>query len=433
MSLWKNLKYVLSDEANGLLHLLAKNYNKRSLTCEKDLHEALEQLERVLDGQDAVVEHSNKAVQEVREGREDFAKLFSQSEAISERCEDITAQCESVLVQVDAIAAKEPEITGEEVERIIAESIAKPTERTMQQYQILSARLKEIYQLIDAQNHKDGEPDVNELLKRIDVLEQENASYKNQIAQMQEEFEQVKSSYMEVSNSYKDEKRKTFDLSKRLVQANDKINLLSSRIKDKALEDMLDVGSSRNPFVIDSNKQRYQITVNNLQNTISKFSNTAVLDSFFESVSDNDPYKKMYAGFVRSIRSEVRRVNVRGEIGDVLQAIVAVIQNELVNKMIVAIYRGMKTKKSDYEEQLLAAVNQYLESVGFYSRDSVQVGGILKEADYEDMEVIKDERNGGKQRGEITEIELYPYYINYVDKGGRQRSLHTHGMMTVSA
>lgn len=433
MSLWKNLKYVLSDETNGLLHLLAKNYNKRSLTNEKDLHEALEQLERILDGQDAVVDHSNKAVQEVQEGREDFAKIFSQCEAISERCEDITSQCESVLTQVDAIASKEPEITGEEIQRVIAEAIAKPTERTMQQYQILSARLKEIYQLIDAQNHKDGQPDVNELLKRIDLLEQENAAYKNQVSQMQEEFEQVKSSYIDISNSYKEEKRKTFDLSKRLVQADDKIKLLSSRIKDKALEDMLDVKSSRNPFVIDANKDRYLITVNNLQNTISKFSNTAILDSFFESVSDNDPYKKMYVGFVRSIRSEVRRFNVRGEIGDILHALVAVIQNELVNKMIVAIYRGMKTRKSDYEEQLLAAVNQYLESVGFYSRDSIQVGGLLKKEDYDDMEVIKGEKNEAKQQGEITEIELYPYYINYVDKGGRQRSVHTHGMMTVSA
>ena len=334
MSLWKNLKYVLSDETNGLLHLLAKNYNKRSLTSEKDLHEALEQLERILDGQDSFTDHSNKAVQEIRESREDFSKIFSQCESISERCEDITSQCESVLTQVEAIAAKEPEITGEEIERIIGESIAKPTERTMQQYQILSARLKEVYQLIDAQNHKDGQPDVNELLKRIDLLEQENASYKNQIAQIREEFEQVKSSYTEVAGSYKEEKRKTFELSKRLVQADDKIKLLSSRIKDKALEDMLDVKSSKNPFIIDANKKKYQITVNNLQNTISKFTNTAILDSFFESVSDNDPYKKMYAGFVRSIRNEVRRFNVRSEIGDILRSLVTVIQNELVNKMI---------------------------------------------------------------------------------------------------
>ena len=77
MSLWKNLKYVLSDETNGLLHLLAKNYNKRSLTSEKDLHEALEQLERILDGQDSFTDHSNKAVQEIRESREDFSKIFS--------------------------------------------------------------------------------------------------------------------------------------------------------------------------------------------------------------------------------------------------------------------------------------------------------------------------------------------------------------------
>lgn len=433
MSLWKNLKYLLSDETNGLLHLLAKNYNKRSLTSEKDLHEALEQLERILDGQDSFTDHSNKAVQEIRESREDFSKIFSQCESISERCEDITSQCESVLTQVEAIAAKEPEITGEEIERIIGESIAKPTERTMQQYQILSARLKEVYQLIDAQNHKDGQPDVNELLKRIDLLEQENASYKNQIAQIREEFEQVKSSYTEVAGSYKEEKRKTFELSKRLVQADDKIKLLSSRIKDKALEDMLDVKSSKNPFIIDANKKKYQITVNNLQNTISKFTNTAILDSFFESVSDNDPYKKMYASFVRSIRNEVRRFNVRSEIGDILRSLITVIQNELVNKMIVAIYRGMKTRKSDYEEKLLMAVNQYLESAGFYCRDSIQVGGLLKKEDYDDMEVIKGERSEGKQRGEITEIELYPYYINYVDKGGRQKSLHTHGMMTVSA
>ena len=203
MSLWKNLKYVLSDEMNGLLHLLSKNYNKRSLTNEKDLHEALEQLDRILDSQDAFLDHSNKAVNEVQESRTDLAKVITQCDAVAEQCEDLAGQCDAVLKQVDAIASKEPEITAGEIERIVSEAVAKPSERTMQQYQILSARLKEIYQLIDAQNHKDGQPDVNELLTRIDVLEQENASYKSRLTQIEEEFEQAKSSYLEVSNQYK--------------------------------------------------------------------------------------------------------------------------------------------------------------------------------------------------------------------------------------
>lgn len=432
MSLWKNLKFVLSDEMNGLLHLLSKNYNKRSLTNEKDLHEALEQLDRILDSQDAFLDHSNKAVNEVQESRTDLAKVITQCDAVAERCEDLAGQCDAVLKQVDAIASKEPEITSGEIERIVSEAVAKPSERTMQQYQILSARLKEIYQLIDAQNHKDGQPDVNELLARIDVLEQENASYKSRLSQIEEEFEQAKSSYLEVSNQYKEEKRKTFDLSKRLVQADDKIKLLSGRIKDQALEDMLIVKGKRDPFTIDSNRDRYLITVNNLSKTVAKFSNMAGLNSFFESVPDNDPYKKMYAGFVRGIRNAAAKVSSRDDIGNVLNSFVAVVQNDLVNKLIVAVYRGMKNKKSDYEEQMLAAINQYLESVGFYSRN-IQVGELLKKEDYEDMEVIKGERSEGMQRGEITEIELYPYYINYVDKGGRQRSVHTHGMMTVCA
>ena len=52
MGLWKNLKYVLSDECNGLLRLLVDHYNRRSDKNEKSIREILVKVQQTLDAQE---------------------------------------------------------------------------------------------------------------------------------------------------------------------------------------------------------------------------------------------------------------------------------------------------------------------------------------------------------------------------------------------
>lgn len=425
MGLWKNLKYVLSDECNGLLKLLVDNYNKGSDKKEKAIREISLKVQQTLETQEVLDNNLSDSYQELKDNKELSTKVSSQ-------CEDIFGKCESIISQISQMESQTAS-RSKEIEAIFADTIEKQNEEFTKRNQLLSARVREVYDLIEAQNAKDpDEPDVNELLARIDMLEKKNEEYESQLMAMQDELNSAKDAYEAADQNYQNEKRKTFDLSKRLVQANDKISDLLSRVKDRALEDMLKKDDISSPFVISANKEKYTVTAGNVQVMVMRFANTAVLDSFFDTVPDNDPYKKMYDRYQRNIRSTAKQFARGADLEEVLQAFLAVVQEDLVNKIVEAVYRRMKAGKAGFEEQLLEAVNKYLETAGFYSRDDIKAGDIWKEGSFKDMECVKAEKTDGKQQGEIVEVEIYPYYINYIDKAGKRKRMHTQGVMAVA-
>lgn len=426
MGLWKNLKYVLSDECNGLLRLLVDHYNRRSEKNEKSIRDILVKVQQTLDTQEVLDNNMSDSYTELRNNKEAIEKVSGQ-------CESVFSQCETVVSQISQMES-DAASRGQEMEQLINGEFEKQKEEIRKGNQILAARIRDVYAYLEAVNAPDPDaPDVNELLARIDILEKKNVECESQLTAMRDELNAAKDAYATAERNYQDEKRKAFDLSKRLTQANDKISDLLARVKDRALEDMLQKDDTNSPFVIAANKEKYTITAGSIQVMVTKFANTAVLDRFFEDVPDYDPYKKMYNRYQKNIRSAARQFTPRSDLEDVLQAFVNVVQEDLIKQIIGAAYRKMKSGKAEYEEKLLAALNQYLEAIGFYCRDGLRVGAVLKTEDLKDMECIEDKRTAGGQQGEIIEIERYPYYINYIDKGGKRKKMHTQGMMTVIA
>ena len=289
MGLWKNLKYVLSDECNGLLRLLVDNYNKKTDKSEKTIREIALKVQQTLETQEVLDNNLSDSYQELKENKEVITKVSGQCDSVFEKCDAIVGQISQM--ETDAAAR------SHEIEKIFEQALEKQNEEFTQRNQKLASRIREVYNLIEAQNAKDpDEPDVNELLGRIDLLEKKNAESEKQVQALQEELERTNSALAQADQNYQNEKRKTFDLSKKLVQANDKIGDLLGRFKDRALEDMIkkDETGTDSPFMISANKEKFTVTAGNVQVMIMKFTNTSVLDRFFEKVPDHDPYKKMY-------------------------------------------------------------------------------------------------------------------------------------------
>lgn len=426
MGLWKNLKYVLSDECNGLLRLLVDHYNRRSDKNEKNIHDILVKVQQALDTQEVLDNNMSDSYRELRENKEAIGKVSTQCESVFSQCETIVSQ----ISQMETDAASR----SQEIQQLIGQEFEKQKEEIAKGNQMLAARIREVHAYLEAINEPDPDaPDVNELQARIAMLEKKNGEYESQLASTQKELEEVKDAYRAVDRSYQEEKRKAFNLSKKLVQANDKISDLLVRVKDVSLENMLQEDETDSPFVIKENKEKYTITAGNIQIMVTRFANTIVLDQFFENVPDHDPYKKMYNRYQKDIRNTARQFTPKSDLEQVLQAFVNVVQEDLLNKMIEAIYRRMKSGKAEFEERLLAALNQYLEAIGFYCRDGLKVGEIFQESDLEDMECIQETHTTGREQREILEIAMYPYYINFIDKNGKRRKLHTQGVMTVAA
>ncbi len=425
MGFWKNLKYVLSDECNGLLRLLVDHYNRRSEKNEKSIRDILVKVQQTMDAQEVLDSNMSDSYQELRENKDAIEKVSTQ-------CESVFSQCETMISQISQMET-EAASRGQEIEQIIGQEFEKQKEEIKNGNQMLAARIREVYAYLEAVNEPDPDaPNVNDLLARIDTLEQKNAEYESRLAAVSQELDEAKQAYDAVDKSFQEEKRKAFNLSKKLVQANDKISDLLDRVKDRSLENMLQKDEVQSPFMITQNKEKYTITAGNIQIMVTRFANTIVLDRFFESVPDYDPYKKMYQRYQKDIRTTARQFTPKSELEDVLRAFVQVVQEDLIGKMVEALYRRMKSGKAEFEEKLLSALNQYLEAIGFYCRDELRVGEIFSEKDLDDMDCMEDNQTQGKERGEILEIETYPYYINYIDKAGKRKKLHTKGMMTIA-
>ncbi len=425
MGFWKNLKYVLSDECNGLLRLLVDHYNRRSEKNEKSIRDILVKVQQTMDAQEVLDSNMSDSYQELRENKDAIEKVSTQ-------CESVFSQCETMISQISQMET-EAASRGQEIEQIIGQEFEKQKEEIKKGNQMLAARIREVYAYLEAVNEPDPDaPNVNDLLARIDTLEQKNAEYESRLAAVSQELDEAKQAYDAVDKSFQEEKRKAFNLSKKLVQANDKISDLLDRVKDRSLENMLQKDEVQSPFMITQNKEKYTITAGNIQIMVTRFANTIVLDRFFESVPDYDPYKKMYQRYQKDIRTTARQFTPKSELEDVLRAFVQVVQEDLIGKMVEALYRRMKSGKAEFEEKLLSALNQYLEAIGFYCRDELRIGEIFSEKDLDDMDCMEDNQTQGKEQGEILEIETYPYYINYIDKVGKRKKLHTKGMMTIA-
>lgn len=427
MGLWKNLKYVLSDECNGLLKLLVDNYNKKTDKNEKTVHDILIKVQQTLDTQEVIDNNLSDTYQELRENKEAADKIY-------EQYSDISQGYDKIVSQMNEMEQKSASRT-EEMEKNFGDIVEKQNEEFAKRSQVLSSRIREIFELIEAQNVKDpDEPDVDELLARIEMLEKKNEEYENQLMALQNELNRSQEAHQEAEKNYQAEKRKTFDLSKKLVQSNDKISDLLSRMKDRALEDMIkkDDTDAGSPFAISANKEKYTITAGNVQIMVMKFANTSVLDRFFEKVPDHDSYKKMYDSYQRNIRITARKFSAGADLEEVLEAFLAVVQEDLVNKMMEAVSRRIKAGNAQFEEKLLGVLNRYLESAGFYSRDEIEPGQMYKEESFKDMECVTADSADGREQGEIVEVEVYPYYINYIDKSGKRKRMHTQGVMAVA-
>ena len=210
MGFWKNLKYVLSDECNGLLRLLVDHYNRRSEKNEKSIRDILVKVQQTMDAQEVLDSNMSDSYQELRENKDAIEKVSTQ-------CESVFSQCETMISQISQMET-EAASRGQEIEQIIGQEFEKQKEEIKKGNQMLAARIREVYAYLEAVNEPDPDaPNVNDLLARIDTLEQKNAEYESRLAAVSQELDEAKQAYDAVDKSFQEEKRKAFRSEERRV------------------------------------------------------------------------------------------------------------------------------------------------------------------------------------------------------------------------
>lgn len=407
MSFLRTLQFLFSNDFVELQTLLFKNYSGYNM---KDV---LFRLEKILREQEQAENRTGYIVQELDAARADMNRVCDLCVSLknandrADRRTGYSLTKEDVVQIVSMVLEKEGNRWGEELRDVRQqEEIIKKQLVGMAAYsQASDKKLNELSQRLANQNLFREQQEIQPSPEQAAEI----AALQEQVRQLQKELEKYQSYVRWFQEENKGLKTRIQELQKEAVKPD-----------------------LPNPYRIAANREKYLINANDREQVLAGLGNTMIMDQFFEQISPDNSYKKMYERYKKKLRKCLEQAE-EDELEDILNAMISVIQSDLLKKIMVAIYRGKKGESTELEDKLLQAVNHYLESIGFYTRDDIHVGDILKNEDFEDMEFIKDERTTGKKHGEITEIELYPYYINYVDEDGKKRKVHTQGMMIVIA
>lgn len=161
---------------------------------------------------------------------------------------------------------------------------------------------------------------------------------------------------------------------------------------------------------------------------------TDELDRFLAENNDGngEKYQKMFERYKKDLRKRVEGLDADDDLESTLQSILAVIQDRLLKKVVAAASKGAQGG-DPLETGLMERLHEYLKCMGLYPRDTIFVGKIADDGDFNDMEPIPARQAGGHRQREIVSIELYPYYLDFIDEDGEQNRVNTQGLMVVIA
>ena len=410
-SFWTKLKYIFSDDNFDLLKKLKKNY---------------ELIELIKNHLNEITSSQNKNVDELKSFRTSLSNLKS----------DVSEIKNTLDSKAEKVSEMEKRLSTQLENELKRHSSQEHNKKAEADYSGQIAHLSELVAGLEKKNQ--------ELERKIDLCTKNfNAGNSQQIAAIQQKNETLNKELNEYKYAIQ-------NLASNLQQAQIINRNLEQKLqgKEQQLNDVIaeaarnqeklaqlsrnqEVQQNDNLFQLEVSKE--YITAENIETFLENICNTEKIDALFTKVEEDNSYKKMFARYKKNIGKCVDRFDEDDEIEDSLGNILNSVQSELLKKIVIAIYLGSRKGNSTFEKELLACINEYLSMNGFYTRNNIVIGDAMKEEDYDDMEFVKGEPVEGKSTGTIVEIQLHPYYLNYIDEDGNKQKIHTQGMMIVSA
>ena len=347
MSFLRTLQFLFSNDFVELQTLLFKNYSGYNM---KDV---LFRLEKILREQEQAENRTGYIVQELDAARADMNRVCDLCVSLknandrADRRTGYSLTKEDVVQIVSMVLEKEGNRWGEELRDVRQqEEIIKKQLVGMAAYsQASDKKLNELSQRLANQNLFREQQEIQPSPEQAAEI----AALQEQVRQLQKELEKYQSYVRWFQEENKGLKTRIQELQKEAVKPD-----------------------LPNPYRIAANREKYLINANDREQVLAGLGNTMIMDQFFEQISPDNSYKKMYERYKKKLRKCLEQAE-EDELEDILNAMISVIQSDLLKKIMVAIYRGKKGESTELEDKLLQAVNHYLESIGFYTRDDIHV------------------------------------------------------------
>lgn len=300
------------------------------------------------------------------------------------------------------------------------------------------------------------------LLKQIEKLKKENENLKNEIIKKEQIY----------NNELNRKKEKIYKLERENSKLSEELRKIN--LKNEEKQNNL---YSKDTGIVENKKQDTQFTVNEelaLDKTICRDSEKILydkeaIDNFYIVPNDNllfnenklnniDAFKKIkdldgIINFLKASNNEDKNIYIKilnkfseminkfindinfdnydeDELSEELsEGFFKILKKHFIDKLMVGIYRGLKTK-NDFYLEFLRRINSYLEGCNVYTR-LLKVNTKKTKEDDNDIDILPKPTEDENKNNVIEEIEMLPYYLNYIDEYGEIEAMFIRGRAVV--
>lgn len=276
--------------------------------------------------------------------------------------------------------------------------------------------------------------EINNKNFKIAKLESENSSLRNQISkQALDKEKELKRSFEE--NFRKEEKRKE-ELKLKEIEDNKKNERNHNLLNEGYNKAITKTNIIDNFHIVSNKKILFSQDYSNNINSINKIKNLSGILNYlnFSNNENKDIYIKIVSKYNEMINKFIKDIDFdkydEDEISEELsEGFFKILKKYFIDKLMVGIYRGMKSGDSFYL-RFLKNINEYLKGCNVYTR-LLKINVKKTREDDNDIDILPKPTDDESKNNIIEEIEMLPYYLDFINEYDEKESIVIYGRAIV--
>ena len=269
---------------------------------------------------------------------------------------------------------------------------------------------------------------------KISRLESENLSLRNQISkQALDKEKELKRNFEE--NLKKEEKRKEEPKLKE-IEVNKKNEQSYNLLSEGYNKSITKTNAMDNFHIVSNNEILFSQDYSKNLKSMNKIKDlSGILNYLNSSNNENkDIYMKIVSKYNEMINKFINNIDFdkydEDEISEELsEGFFKILKKYFIDKLMVGIYRGMKSGDSFYLG-FLKTINEYLKGCNVYTR-LLKTNVKKTREDDNDIDILPKPTDDESKNNIIEEIEMLPYYLDFINEYDEKESMVIYGRAIV--
>lgn len=277
--------------------------------------------------------------------------------------------------------------------------------------------------------------EINSKNFKIAKLESENSSLRNEISKQTLDKEKELNRKSLEENSKKEEKKKE-ELKLKEIKDNKKNEQSHNILSQDYNKSITKTNVMDNFHIVSNNKILFSQDCSRNLNSMNKIKDLYGILNYLNTANNEnkDIYIKIVSKYNEMINKFINNIDFdkydEDEISEELsEGFFKILKKYFIDKLMVGIYRGMKSGDSFYLG-FLKNINEYLKSCNVYTR-LLKINVKKTREDDNDIDILPKPTDDESKNNIIEEIEMLPYYLDFINEYGEKESIVIYGRAIV--